>query len=141
MAHQLTKLGLSGRWLANAIAALAILAAAFGLGRFTAPIRDSAGLADFVFTDAMLTNLESHEELDLGPTGTVVCLGGSLAIANGSSVTVGLEDGPADSDNLMHRGIVRPGDVLRFGPTGPGVFYIGVVGREGSLLRYDVVQC
>ena len=142
MAYQLADLRLGKRWLAIAIAALAIFAAAFGLGRFTAPIQDSAGTADFIFTDAMLTSLESYQELDLGPTRTVVCLGGSLAIANGSSATVGLTDVPAESDNLVHVGIIKPGDVVRFRPTLlPGAYYVGVVDREGLLLRYDVVAC
>jgi hypothetical protein len=139
MAHQLANLRLGKRWLA--IAVLAIFAAAFGLGRFTAPIRDSAGTADFIFTDAMLTSLESYQEVVLGPTGLRPCLGGSLAIANGSSATVGLIDAPDASDNKIHLGIVKPGEILRFETTDPGLFYIGVVGREGALFSYDVVQC
>jgi hypothetical protein len=141
MAHHLAGLRLCKRRLTIAVLALAILAAAFGLGRFTAPIWDSSGKADFIFTDAMLTRLESYQELALGPTGVGACLGGSLAIANGSSRTVGLDHVPDESDNLVHLGLVKPGEVLRFRTTDPGFFYIGVVGREGALLRYEVVHC
>jgi hypothetical protein len=130
------------RWPAAAIAMLAIVAAAFAMGRLTAPLpAELAAKADFVFSDAMIDNLESPQELALGPTLLGMCIGGSLAIANASSATVGLTLAPNESDNLVHLGIVKPGGIIPVSAPHPGTYFIGIVGRDGALLRFDVVQC
>jgi hypothetical protein len=97
--------------------------------------------ADFVITDRLLAHPPTYEDHQNAPTGTIVCLGDPIRIANASSRRLGLIDTPDESGASSTLGSVEPGGVFTVVVQEPGTFFISAAGVEGLLFRYVAQPC
>lgn len=97
--------------------------------------------ADFLITDRLLAHPPTYEDHQNAPTGTIVCLGDPIRIANTSSRRLGLINTPDESDASSTLGPVEPGGVFTMEVREAGTFFISAAGVDGLLFRYVAERC